>query len=62
MNQAAPTTVDRAVLSASFASKRASVIDPAGSEPATMKMVAEITSAHPLMKPRKGCRVRPTQE
>ncbi len=62
MNQAAPTTVDNAVLSARLWSKRDSVIDPAGSDPATMKMVAETTRAQPLMKPRKGCRVRPTQE
>ena len=50
------------MLSARLSSKSASVIDPAGSEPATMKIVAEITSAQPLMKPRKGWSVRPTHE
>lgn len=61
-NHAAPTTVESAVLSARLSSNRARVIEPAGSEPATMKIVAEITSAQPLMNPRKGWSVRPTQE
>ena len=35
---------------------------PAGSEPMTMKMVAETTSAQPAMKPSAGCSARATHE
>jgi hypothetical protein len=40
---------------------RLRVTEPAGSEPATMKMVAEITSDQPAIKPSPGCRTLATQ-
>ena len=60
-NQTEPTSVTSPVLFAADALNRPSVTSPAGSEPATMKIVAEITSAQPAMKPRPGCSTRPTQ-
>jgi hypothetical protein len=38
------------------------VIAPAGRAPATMKIVAEMTSAQPDRKPRMGWRARATHE
>lgn len=61
-NQTAPTVVARAVLFARSSLNSDRVSCPAGRDPATMKMVAETTSAHPLRKPSDGCSARPTQE
>lgn len=61
-NQTAPTVAASAVLSAWEGATSSSVMALTGSEPATMKMVAETTRDQPLMKPRKGCSARPTQE
>ena len=61
-NHTAPTVVASAVLLARSSLNSERVNSPAGSEPATMKIVAETTSAHPLRKPRAGCSARPTQE
>src|SRR3954469_6592173 len=61
-NQTAPMTVTSRVLSAAFGSNSETVAAPAGGAPATMKMVAETTSAHPAKNPRIGCSARPTHE
>ena len=41
---------------------RDTVAAPAGSAPATMKIVAETTTAQPERNPRIGCSARPTHE
>jgi hypothetical protein len=61
-NQSAPTVVARAVLFARSSLNSERVSDPAGRDPATMKMVADTTSDQPLRKPSDGCSARPTQE
>src|SRR5215469_7782802 len=60
-NQAEPTSVISAVLFDADALNSPSVTCPAGSDPATMKIVAEMTSDQPAMKPRPGCRILATQ-
>jgi hypothetical protein len=60
-NQTDPTRVTRPVLFAAELLNRLRVTEPAGSEPATMKMVAEITSDQPAIKPSPGCRTLATQ-
>ena len=53
-NQKAPTRVASAVLFAAESLNSESVSEPAGSAPATMKMVAETTSDQPLRNPSDG--------
>ncbi|MNL76770.1 hypothetical protein D3C87_2027880 [compost metagenome] len=61
-NQMAPTPVMSGTLSACDGSNSETVIAPAGRAPATMKIVAEITSAHPDRKPSAGWSARATHE
>ncbi len=58
----APTPMAAQVLFARLVLNSDSVYCPAGSDPETMKMVADTTSDQPLRKPSEGCSARPTQE
>ena len=61
-NHSAPTVVAAPVLFARSSLNSDSVSDPAGSAPATMKIVAETTSDQPDRKPSEGCSARATHE
>jgi hypothetical protein len=61
-NQTQPTRVTSSVLPARSGQNSETVIWPAGSAPATMKIVAEITSAQPAKKPSQGVIPRATHE
>jgi len=57
-----PTISVAVVLFAADGENSESVAVPAGSEPITMKISAETTSAQPAMKPSAGCSARATHE
>jgi hypothetical protein len=61
-NQTAPTPVTRPTLLVLSGLNKETVAAPAGSAPATMKIVADTTRAQPERKPRMGCSARPTHE